>query len=362
VPTRPHDVYIICPPGLEPLTAAEVRKLGCKVPRLGHGGFSVNMTTAELYGANLHLRTASRVLLRLSRFEAEDKGAFLAGFRKISFDRYLRVDTGQPANLRVDSVASKLANAGIVERLAREVLGSLTGATVRIRLDHDTVTVSIDSSGDHLHRRGWREALARAPLRETLAAALVTASGYDGQRDAFVDPMCGSGTIAIEAARLARGLPAGAMRSFAFQTWPGFDAAAWARVNAKAASGAFDGPIRPIVGADRDTGAIEAAVANAQRAGVADDIEFRVAPISALAVPDGPGVIASNPPYGMRVSGGADLRDLYDAFGNVVRGLGREWRVALIAADRAMVTRVIAKPNEVATLDNGGIPVSIVTS
>ena len=358
MPTRPHEVYIVSPPGLEALTAAEVRGLGCKVPKLGHGGFSVNMTTAELYAANLRLRTASRVLLRVGRFAAEDSGQFFAGFRKLSFDRYLTA--GDPTSVRVVSVASKFSHTGAIEDLVRELLGARGGATVRVRIDHDTVTVSVDSSGDHLHRRGWREASSKAPLRETLAASLLAAATYDGAMQALVDPMCGSGTIAIEAALVARNMASGRSRSFAFESWPSFDASAWDRVRASSASAEVHHTLRPIIASDRDAGALEAAVGNARRAGVEGDIEFRQAAISDLTVPDGPGLIATNPPYGVRVRGGSDLRDLYDAFGRVVRQRAPGWRVAMIAADRALVTRVIANPLDVAVLENGGIPVSLV--
>lgn len=360
MPTRPHEVYIVAPPGLESFTAAEVRAIGCKVPRVGHGGFSVNMTTAELYAANLHLRTASRVLLRVGRFQAVDKSEFFAGFRKLSFDRYLTV--GAELVVRVDTVASKLQHTGMIEAVVRELLGARGGPTVRVRLDHDTVTVSVDASGDHLHRRGWREATAKAPLRETLAASLLMAARYDGAVDAFVDPMCGSGTIAIEAALAARNIASGWLRTFAFETWPSFDPAVWDRVRAKAADDVLERGPQPIVACDRDPGAIEAAVDNAERAGVDRDIEFRQSSISNLTLPAGTGLLATNPPYGVRVSAGNDLRNLYDTFGRVARERADGWRIAMIAADRALVTRVIANPVEVATLENGGLPVSIMLS
>ena len=360
MPTRPHEVYIVAPPGLESFTASEVRALGCKVPTLGRGGFSVNMTTAELYAANLQLRTASRVLLRVGRFHAVDKTEFFAGFRKLAFDRYLSPGAGLV--VRVDSVASKLQHTGMVEALVRELLGARGGPTIRVRIDHDTVTVSVDTSGEHLHRRGWREATAKAPLRETLAAALLASAGFQGSTEALVDPMCGSGTIAIEAALVARRIASGRLRSFVFEAWPSFDPVVWDRVRAKASERSLDKAPRPIVACDRDPGAIEAAVDNAERAGVEGDIEFRQSSISNLALPTGGGLIATNPPYGVRVSAGNDLRNLYDTFGRVVRERADGWRVAMIAADRALVTRVIANPVEVATLENGGLPVTIVTS
>jgi putative N6-adenine-specific DNA methylase len=357
MPARPHHAYVITPPGLEAVTAAEVRELGAKVPKLGHGGFAVNFTTAELFAANLWLRTASRIIVRIGRFDAKDKGQFLAGFRSLPFEKYLPV--GLPSSIRVDVVASELVHTGVIEQLSREVLGSRGGATVRVRIDHDVVTVSVDTSGDHLHRRGWRQGVAKAPLRESLAAALLRVATFGGPEEALVDPMCGSGTIAIEAALKARRMAPGANRSFAFTTWPSFDPAVWERVRAKADDGVFHGSLAPIVGADRDAGAIDMARRNAALAGVAEDIEFRHSPISNLTMPTERGLVACNPPYGMRVTGGADLRDLYDAFGSVLRRQASGWRVALIAPDRSLVTRVVAHSEERATIENGGVPVAI---
>jgi hypothetical protein len=156
-----------------------------------------------------------------------------------------------------------------------------------VRLFHDSCTVSADSSGALLHRRGYRLATAKAPLRETLAAAMLLGAGWDGSAP-LLDPMCGSGTIAIEAALLARRIPPGLRRRFAFERWPGFEPAPWRRALDAARSGIRERAPGPIHASDRDAGAIEAARANAERAGVAEDLTLARAAIAAVEPPPGP--------------------------------------------------------------------------
>lgn len=357
MPARPHEVYVITPPGIEQITARELRAIGVKVPAIGRGGLRVRMTTAELYRSNVALRTASRVLLRVGRFEAEDFGALARGIGAIPFTKWLT--PGAPAEVRVDCVASRLHHTGAVEERVRHLLGELGGPTVRVRIDHDVARVSIDSSGDHLHRRGWRLDTGPAPIRETLAAALLLTAGYDGSRP-FVDPMCGSGTLAIEAASIAAGHEPGRARSFAFETWPTFAPDVWARVREQSAAGERT-PTAEVWASDRDAGAIETVLDNAARAGVAVGATQRS--ITAMAVPDGgPGLVAFNPPYGERLKGGGDRRDLYDALANRLGAVAEGWRLALVTPDRPLVLRLPGPPVERTTTSNGGINVGLFVS
>jgi putative N6-adenine-specific DNA methylase len=229
-----------------------------------------------------------------------------------------------------------------------------------VRVAHDVVTVSVDSSGAHLHRRGWRRATAKAPLRETLAAAMVMACGW--RHDVpFVDPLCGSGTVAIEAALLAGGRAPGRGRSFAFQHWPSFAPGTWASVCAdvaRADRAASSVTIAPIVAADRDAGAVRAAIDNAARAGVAGAVVVRRAPLAATldALPSPPGWIVTNPPYGARV-GGADLRDLYATLGRA-----SDWGLGVLAADRVLAGHTGRPLTEQFHTSNGGLPVTFWTA
>jgi putative N6-adenine-specific DNA methylase len=203
---------------------------------------------------------------------------------------------------------------------------------VRARIDDDLCTISVDTSGAPLHRRGHKQEVNAAPMRETLAALFLRAAGYRGG-EPVIDPMCGSGTFVIEAAEIAAGLAPGRSRSFAFERLAGFDAAAWAALR----EAAPQGTALRFHGSDRDAGAVAMSRANAARAGVAGIASFAQEPVSALEPPAGPaGLVIVNPPYGARLGDAAALRPLYAAFGETMRARFRGWRVAMVTTDPAL--------------------------
>lgn len=363
---RTLDAFAQCAPGLEDLVAGELDRLGIRPGGREPGGVSFQPTTRQLYAANLWLRTATRVLVRRASFRAESFAALERAAEALAWDEWLRAET-RPV-FRVSSTRSRLYHTDAVAERLQRVVGigppDAPEQLVTVRLVADRLTVSVDSSGDRLHRRGWRLATAKAPLRETLAAAMLIAAGWDGQSP-LADPLCGSGTIAIEAALAARGLPPGGGRSFAFQRWPSFQPGTWASVTGDAkrrAKPAGSGP--PILAADRDAGAIAATRANAERAGVAEDVDIRLAALSTLQPPadSAPGLLLSNPPYGGRVKGGPDLRDLYAAIGRLQRSRLIEWRVGLLVADRSLAAQTGLDLEERLRTTNGGIPVQLLVS
>ena len=232
---------------------------------------------------------------------------------------------------------------------------------VVVRLLNDRCTISLDSSGALLHQRGYRLAVAKAPLRETLGAALLLATGWDPATP-LVDPFCGSGTIAIEGALLSRRIAPGGNRPFAFESWPGFNAGLWTAVRREAVAQELPAAPAPILASDRDAGAIDAARANAQRAGVAGDITFVQGTVSALVPPmdiRGPGAVITNPPYGLRVSASGELRDLFARFGTVLRERFPGWRVGVLAADRQLLGQMKLSLAARLGTSNGGISVAL---
>jgi len=339
-------LFAVCAPGLETFLTHELEQLGLSVPSTasaGHegGGVEFQGSLRDLYRANLWLRTASRVIIRLGEFRAAAFPELRRKAGRLPWESYLA--PGQPVAIRAtceksrlyhsDAVAERVAGA-LADRLGRpaplvkfneEAAVDLPQLIV-VRLVHDQCTISVDSSGALLHRRGYRQAVAKAPLRETLAAGVLMASGWD-MASPLLDPFCGSGTLPIEAALMARNIAPGGKRRFAFMDWPNFEAAMWSAllVGARPTS-----PLPPIIASDRDAGAIEAAQANAERAGVADCIEFSCRAVSAIEPPPGPGWVVTNPPYGVRVSRSRDLRNLYAQFGNVMRDKCSGWRVAVL--------------------------------
>jgi putative N6-adenine-specific DNA methylase len=222
------------------------------------------------------------------------------------------------------------------------------------RFDHDVCTVSVDSSGALLHQRGWRGPQAKAPLRETLAAALLLGAGYRGE-EPFCDPLCGSGTIAIEAALIALRRAPGISRAFAFQRWPEFSARQWEHLAVAARKQERRAPVR-IEASDQDAGAIRAATDNATRAGL--EIAIVQRRLAELPADGGSGLMACNLPYGVRL--GADVRALAGQLTDAARRRPG-WRVALVKA-RANSPAPSLPLAPLLTTRSGGIPIEMLVS
>jgi len=380
---EPLSLFAITAPGIERITAAEIAALGIAAPMVEPGGVAFRGSLDVLYEANLRLRTASRVLVRIASFHASEFHELERRAKRVPWDRYIGVP--RRVRFRVTCRKSRLYHSdAVAERLAKviaQTTGLAGGFSVAgaedtsdetdaaqlfvVRLVHDEMTISADSSGDLLHRRGYRQATAKAPLRETVAAAMLLGAEWDSATP-LVDPMCGSGTIPIEGAMMARRMAPGidhgrgASREFAFMRWPGFDEFAWKGRVARAVAEVVPAAPSAIVAADRDAGAMAATLANAERAGVAGDIEMRQQSISALELPASPGWLVTNPPYGVRVGESAPLRNLYAGLGKVLRSRGPGWTLGMLSADRALEGQVGVSFSEVFRTSNGGIPVRLV--
>lgn len=387
-----YDAWAIAAPGLEPLLERELRGLGFADASASPGGVRFASDAAGLAAANLRSRLASRIVVRLATFRATAFHELERAARKVEWARVLA--NGQPFRLRVTTRKSRLYHSdAVAERVRDAVLRVLPGALpaddrgeddgdaeswlppemdapapsdvepqlLLVRFDHDRCTISADSSGALLHRRGYRQAVARAPLRETLAAAMLIAAGYDASRP-LLDPFCGSGTLLIEAALMARRIAPGLQRGFAAERWPETASALWDAARADCEAEVLPRAPAPILGSDRDSGAVEAALANAARAGVAGDVTPERRALSDLTAPEGPGLLIANPPYGVRVGERGPLRDLYARFGQVARAQCPGWRVALLSADKALEGHTGLRFREALKTSNGGIPVRLVVA
>ena len=373
------------------------------------GGVAWRGSLHDLYDANLRLRAASRVLVRVARFEARAFSQLERRARAIDWSAFLA--PGAAVRLNVTCRRSKLYHQrAVAERVldaieraggavrgkavdgvthadaprrggrARTASPKRAAAAARdedggdvddasqlfiVRFDRDRCTISADASGALLHRRGYRVDVAKAPLRETLAAAMLLVVDWPASAPLF-DPMCGSGTIPIEAALLARrippGLAASPRRRYAFEAWPGHEPGLLDAIIEKAAGEALPAAPAPITGADRDAGAVAAASANADRAGVGGDVVFERNALSAAEPRGEAGWLVTNPPYGGRVGEREPLRDLYAALGNRVRRRLPRWSVALLSADRRLEAQTSLAFDEVMRTRNGGIPVRLVVA
>ena len=381
------ELFAVTALGLEPLVAAELRALGAPRVRAEPGGVRFGGGAQSLYAANLHLRAASRVVVRVASFHASAFHELERRAKRVPWERWVRAD--QPVRFRVTCRKSRLYHSdAVAERLLAAVASRVSGVRAvadagddegdfgadaagdaasqaqlfTARLVHDELVLSADSSGALLHLRGYRQAVAKAPLRETLAAAMLLGSGYDGSAP-LVDPMCGSGTIAIEAALLARriapALATGAPRPFAFERWPEFDAALLGGLVERAREAERSAAPALIAASDRDAGAVAAATANAERARVASDVTIAHQPFGAIEPPAERGWLVSNPPYGVRVGERDRLRDLYAAIGGVARERLPGWTVALLTADRMLEGQLRLPLQEKLATRNGGIPVRL---
>ena len=356
------DCYAVTHPGLERVTAAELVAIGLRPAQSEPGGVSFATDLHGLYSANLRLRTASRVLVRIARFHAHSFPELERHARRVSWSDY--ATPGRPVAFRVTSRKSKLYHQrAVAERLARAAGAAEgeNGALFVVRLLRDECTISADASGELLHRRGYRLATAKAPLRETLAAGMLLAAEWSGA-SALLDPMCGSGTIPVEAALIARRIAPGANRSFAFEKWSSFDRASWSEV--RGAARADEQPVArvPIFASDRDAGAVAATLENAARAGVAADIVVQQCAISAVEPPAPTGMLFTNPPYGVRVGERHRLRDLYAQLGNVARRRFDGWKLVMLSPHAELEGQVGLEFETLARTSNGGVSVAILSA
>ncbi|MUM77137.1 class I SAM-dependent RNA methyltransferase [Pseudodesulfovibrio sp. F-1] len=326
-------VLVTCPKGMSGFLATELTGMGLPDGETLDAGVLTRGTLEDCMRLNLHLRTGHRVLYELKRFDASGPDALYATARTIDWEKYIpadgyfRVDasirdTGVTdsrfAAVRVkDAVADRF-----MERLGRRPdSGPLTsGVCLFLHWRGRRATLYLDTTGDPLPRRGYRKRPHTAPMQETLAAACILASDWPAMAAAgghFVAPMCGSGTLAIEAALIAmRGAPGLLRDDFAFMRLPGFNPAAWERLTEEAEDAETPDFGGRIIATDHDPAAIEAARDNARNAGVGDFIEFAVCDFRETEVPDGPGVVMLNPEYGERLGEARALEPVYRAIGD----------------------------------------------
>jgi putative N6-adenine-specific DNA methylase len=333
------EIFLVCAPGLEEVLCAEARDRRFRDAKAVPGGVQCRGGWREVWRANLQLRGVARVLVRLGAFRALHLAQLDKRARQFPWGKYLRPDV--PVRVEASCAKSRIYHSGAaaarIETAIREGLGAPisdeASLIIKVRIFDDLCTISVDTSGESLHKRGHKEAVGKAPLRETMASLFLRACGYDG-REPVVDPMCGSGTFVIEAAEIAAGLNPGRSREFPFEQLAGFDAARWHELRA---SGAQTEPTLRYYGSDRDAGAIRMSRSNAERAGVARWTVFEQCAISDVLAPIGPpGLVMVNPPYGTRIGEKKPLFALYGALGHTLLSRFSGWRVGLITTDAAL--------------------------
>jgi putative N6-adenine-specific DNA methylase len=357
------DIFLAAAPGLEAVLREEIVAHRFRAARQVAGGVTVKGNWRDAWRANLEVRGANKVLARIDAFRAVHLDLLEKRARRVPWGDVLRSDV--PFRVEATCRASKIYHSGAaaqrIERAIREELGAPVSddaaVTIMARIDSDLCTISVDTSGELLHKRGFKVAVSKAPMRETLAALFLRQCGYEGT-EPVVDPMCGSGTFIIEAAEIAAGLKPGRERRFAFEQLATFDASAWAEM--RAATAPASTPLR-FFGSDRDAGAIEMSRANAARAGVADITLFKQHAVSDLVAPAGPpGLVIANPPFGDRIGDKTRLQALYRALGETLKSRFAGWRVGLITNEAALA-RAAGLPFKPpgAPVANGGLRITL---
>lgn len=337
--TAPFEIFLVATPGLEATLHDEALERGFTDARLVDGGVALAGGWPEIWRANLELRGPTRVLVRIASFRTMHLAQLDKRARKVPWGDFLRPDV--PVMVEATCRKSKIYHAGAAAQRVATAIHDELGAPVHdtaelrimVRIEDDLCTISIDTSGESLHKRGHKEAVNRAPMRETMAALFLRQCGYRGT-EPVLDPMCGSGTFVIEAAEIAAGLQPGRTRRFAFEHLVGFDAPAWQLMRTASEADSTDLRFR---GSDRDAGAVAMSRENAERAGVAGLTAFDVLDIADLNPPEGPpGLVIINPPYGTRIGDKSALQSLYAGFGKVMKARFKGWRVAIITTDAGL--------------------------
>ena len=368
---RPPDGLVRCfatvPRGAEEMAAAELAECGLSGMRTMRGGVAFECGREGLYRANLWLRTASRVLVVLGEFPCASPEELYRGVRQFPWQRLvtpamtLAVDCSLRDSTMTHSGFVALKTKDAIVDTVRDACGSRPSVDtaspdlrVNVHLAGDVCTVSLDSSGDPLDRRGYRIERNEAPLRETLAAAVIRLTGWEGSVP-LADPMCGSGTIPIEAAMMAARIPPGLSRRFGFERWPDFDRRIWERLLQEAEGGRREIRAGLVTGCDRDGGALGIAARNAAKARLRDRISLCHWTLEEFTPQGEGGVVIVNPPYGKRLGEDAELTALYRRIGDVFKQRCRGWTGFVLTGNMELAKQVGLKASRRHVLFNGPI-------
>ena len=352
------------PAGLEEILAGELEELGAVNIELLNRAVAFEGTKKELYAANYRCRTALRILVPIAHFSIETEDDLYKAIKAIHWEDYLGIGHTIAINSTVTSslfthshFVSLRAKDAIVDRF-REKTGERPSVDIenpdfRINLHiyKDEVDVSFDSSGASLHKRGYHVMNAEAPLNEVLAAGMILLSGWDGQSN-FIDPMCGSGTLLVEAAMIAMNIPAGQFRDeYGFMRWKNFESELWEDVQNEAleAQREFNAEI---IGSDISEHNLKAAVANLRQAGLQKEIQLKVSSFQTMIPPAGGGVMITNPPYGERIEV-EDIVSLYQELGDALKQKYKGYKAWVISSDLMALKKIGLKPMKKYILFNG---------
>jgi putative N6-adenine-specific DNA methylase len=357
--------------GLEPIAAQELERLGALEVRPDFTGVHFVGDSALLYRVNLWARTIFRVLVTLREFPCPDGDRLYQEVQKIDWDQYLQPHntlavqaTGGNRQLNHTHFTALQVKNAIVDQQRRQ-FGQRSSINtenpdllINVHIHQNRGILSLDSSGASLHRRGYRPAMGIAPLKETLAAALLDMAEWEPSLP-FLDPLCGSGTLPLEASLKALNIAPGLFRKqFAFEKWPDFDEPLWQQLLKEAENSELPELNAPIIGCDRDLDILNQARINAEQCGVADKVKFTQTDLSVLSLLEAPadnGVIICNPPYGERLGDARELGDLYKLLGDVFKQCFKGWTAFVLTGNKELAKRIGLKAARRIPVYNGSI-------
>jgi putative N6-adenine-specific DNA methylase len=355
--------------GLETLAAQELENLGAHSVEPGFCGVAFRGDRTLLYRVNLWARLPFRILMKLDEFRCQDAQELYRHIQTIDWSNYLTPDltlavkaTGKSDRLNHTHFTALQVKNAIVDQQMQEfgdrsnVDTESADLRISVHIDRDTCTLSLDSSGNSLHRRGYRPAVGAAPLKESLAAALIQMSGW--QPDLmFYDPLCGSGTLPLEACLKALNVAPGLFReSFGFETWRDFDPSVLEKLIQEAEDSQLDRLPAPIWGSDGDPKTIEQAIANATNCGVLDQVYFSQIDLNDVAAPGDSGVLFCNPPYGERLGRDRDLGEFYKQLGDILKQRFKGWTAFILSGNKELAKSIGLKSSQRTAVFNGTLP------
>jgi putative N6-adenine-specific DNA methylase len=355
--------------GLEQIAAEELVELGAEKVEPGFCGVSFSGDRSLLYRVNLWARLPFRILLQLGQFSCEDAKDLYAGIHAIAWDTYLSPDrtlavdaTGKNVQLNHTHFTSLQVKNAIVDQQQKQY-GERSNVDIQnpdlrinVHIGTEICTVSLDSSGDSLHRRGYRPAVGAAPLKESLAAALIRFSGWQPTQ-AFYDPLCGSGTLPLEACLTSLKVAPGLFREkFGFETWQDFDSDVLDQLILAAEKVQIDTLPAPIWGSDRNPEVIDQAIANSKRSGVDQQIRLTTIDLAEVVAPASSGVLICNPPYGERLGRDQDLAAFYKLLGDVFKQRFKGWTAYVLSGNKELALAIGLKSSQRIPIFNGTLP------
>lgn len=365
----PRQYFATVARGLESLAAQELEELGAESVEPGFCGVEFKGDRKLLYQVNLWARLPFRILVRLEEFACRDAEDLYQGIQRLSWQDYLTPDytlavdaTGKTQRLNHSHFTALQVKNAIVDQQrqqfgARSHIDTQTpDVRINVHLHRDRCVVSLDSSGSSLHRRGYRPAVGAAPLKESLAAALIRLSEWQSDL-AFMDPLCGSGTLPLEACLQGLNMAPGLFRQqFGFETWPDFEAPLWQALQAEAKAQQLTQLPMPIWGSDRNPDVIEQARQNAHKCRIADHIWFEPIDLQDIVPPTDCGILICNPPYGERLGNAQALGGFYRQLGQILKQRFKGWTAFVLSGNKALSQSIGLKSSQRTAINNGSIP------